>query len=111
MTLSPDVLTRFACQLLIYAKVPHPQAELVAASLVAANLRGVDSHGLQLLSFYIELILMGNIDAQTDALVVSESAACPTYDGQDGIGQWIAETCCAQAIRLARAHGVGIVVA
>jgi LDH2 family malate/lactate/ureidoglycolate dehydrogenase len=111
MTLSSDVLTRFAYQLLIAAKVPGPQAELVAGSLVAANLRGVDSHGLQLLSFYIELILMGNINAQTDGRVVSESGACLAYDAQNGIGQWIAETCCAHAIRLARAHGVGIVVA
>ena len=111
MTLSSDVLTRFAYQLLIAAKVPRPKAELVAHSLVAANLRGVDSHGLQLLSFYIELILMGNIDAQTDGRVVSESGACLAYDAQNGIGQWIADICCAHAIRLARAHGVGIVVA
>ena len=111
MTLPPDVLTRFAYHLLIAAKVPHSKAQLVAQSLVAANLRGVDSHGLQLLSFYIELILMGNIDAQTDGRVVSECGACLTYDGQNGIGQWISETCCAHAIRLARAHGLGMVVA
>ena len=111
MTLSSDILTRFAYQLLISAKVPHPKAELVAQSLVAANLRGVDSHGLQLLSFYIELILMGNIDAQTDGRVVSENGACLVYDGQNGIGQWISEACCAHAIRLAGTHGIGIAVA
>jgi LDH2 family malate/lactate/ureidoglycolate dehydrogenase len=49
MTLSSEILTRFAYQLLIAIKVPHPKADLVAKSLVAANLRGVDSHGLQLL--------------------------------------------------------------
>ena len=59
MTLSSDVLTRFAYELLIAAKVRPAKADLVATSLVAANLRGVDSHGLQLLPFYIELILMG----------------------------------------------------
>jgi LDH2 family malate/lactate/ureidoglycolate dehydrogenase len=111
MTLSSDVLTRFAYQLLIAAKVPHPKAELVAESLVAANLRGVDSHGLQLLSFYIELILMGNIDARTDGRVATENGACLTYDAQNGIGQWIAEICCAHAIRLAQVHGIGIAVA
>jgi len=111
MTLSSDILTHFAYQLLIASKVPHSKAELVAQSLVTANLRGVDSHGLQLLSFYIELILMGNIDAQTDGRVISENGACLIYDGQNGIGQWISETCCAHAIRLARAHGLGMVVA
>ena len=111
MTLSSDVLIRFAHQLLIAAKVPHTKADLVARSLVAANLRGVDSHGLQLLSFYLELILMGNIDAQTDGRIVTESGACLVYDGQNGIGQWISEICCDHAIRLARAHGIGITVA
>ena len=111
MTLSSDVLTRFAYQLLIAAKVPPAKSDLVATSLVAANLRGVDSHGLQLLPFYIELILMGNINIETDGRVVSENGACLAYDGQNGIGQWISETCCANAIRLARAHGLGMVVA
>jgi LDH2 family malate/lactate/ureidoglycolate dehydrogenase len=111
MTLSCDVLTRFASHLLIAAKVPHAKADLVAQSLVAANLRGVDSHGLQLLPFYIELILIGNINIQTDGHVASENGACLTYDGENGIGQWISETCCAHAIRLARAHGIGIAVA
>jgi len=110
MTLSSDVLTRFAYQLLIAARVSAAKADLVATSLVAANLRGVDSHGLQLLPFYIELILMGNINIETDGRVVNENAACITYDGQNGIGQWISEICCGHAIRLARAHGIGMVV-
>jgi LDH2 family malate/lactate/ureidoglycolate dehydrogenase len=110
MTLSSDVLTRFAYQLLIAAKVPHARADLVATSLVAANLRGVDSHGLQLLPFYLELILMGNIKIETDGRIINENGACLTYDGQNGIGQWISEICCGHAIRLANAHGIGMVV-
>jgi LDH2 family malate/lactate/ureidoglycolate dehydrogenase len=111
MTLSAEKLTAFAHQLLTAANVAEPKADIVAKSLVAANLRGVDSHGLQLLSFYIELILMGNIDIQTDGRVVSENGACLVYDGQNGIGQWIAGICCDHAIRLARTHGLGIAIA
>jgi LDH2 family malate/lactate/ureidoglycolate dehydrogenase len=111
MTLSSDVLIRFACQLLITAKVPDAKADLVARSLVAANLRSVDSHGLQLLPFYIEQILMGNMNVRTNGRVVSENGACLTYDGENGIGQWISATCCDHAVRLAQAHGIGMVVA
>jgi LDH2 family malate/lactate/ureidoglycolate dehydrogenase len=110
MTLSSESLTDFAYQLLTAVKVRHAKADLVAKSLVAANLRGVDSHGLQLLPFYIELILMGNIDIQTDGRVVSENGACLVYDGQNGIGQWISQICCEHAIRLGHAHGVSVVV-
>ena len=111
MTLSSDVLIHFAYQLLTAVKVPHAKADLVARSLVAANLRGVDSHGLQLLPFYIELILMGNIDIQTDGRVASENGACLVYDGQNGIGQWISKICCEHAVRLGRSHGASVVVA
>ncbi len=54
MTLSSDVLTRFAYQLLAAAKVAHAKADLGVRSLVAANLRAVDSHALQLLPYYLE---------------------------------------------------------
>lgn len=111
MTLPSEVLTRFAYQLLTAANVGHAKADLVARSLVAANLRGVDSHGLQLLPFYIEQIFLGNLNIHSDGRVVSENGACLTYDGENGIGQWISEICCTHAIRLARGHGIGMVVA
>jgi LDH2 family malate/lactate/ureidoglycolate dehydrogenase len=110
-TFAAEPLTRLAYLLLTAVKVPHPKADLIAQSLVAANLRGVDSHGLQLLPYYIEQIQMGNINIQTDGHVASENGGCLTYDGELGIGQWISEICCGHAIRLARAHGLALVVA
>ncbi len=104
-------LIDFARRLLTAAAVSGDKADLVARSLVAANVRGVDSHGLQLLPFYLEQIQMGNMNIATDGHVVSESGGCLTYDGELGIGQWISKICCGHAIRLARAHGIALVVA
>jgi LDH2 family malate/lactate/ureidoglycolate dehydrogenase len=80
-------------------------------SLVSASLRGVDSHGIHLLPYYITQIRKGNIDAGTDGRVVSESGACLLYDGQHGLGQCVSANCCMHAVRLARGHGAGIVIA
>jgi LDH2 family malate/lactate/ureidoglycolate dehydrogenase len=110
-TLSAGSLTQFALQLLHAIGVSPEKADLVARSLVAANLRGVDSHGLQLLPYYLEQIQMGNIRPQADGRVVSENGACLTYDGEYGIGQWISRICTDHAIRLAREHGLGMAVA
>ena len=110
MKLSSEILTSFAYQLLTAAKVPHPKADLVATSLVAANLRGVDSHGLQLLPFYLEHILAGNVNIETDGHIAVESGGCLVYEGENGIGQWISNICCGHVVRLAREHGLGIVV-
>src|ERR1044071_9595626 len=110
-TISADRLTRFCEEILQGAGVPRHKAEIAAECLVFANLRGVDSHGIQLLPFYIEQLLAGEMDAAADGRVVSESGSCLTFDGQNGLGQWIGEQCCAHAIRIAREQGVGMVVA
>jgi LDH2 family malate/lactate/ureidoglycolate dehydrogenase len=113
----PDVLipaselTPFAARLLEAVRVSAAKAQLVAESLVASNLRGVDSHGLQLLPYYLEQIEWGDMDPQADGRVISESGACLLYDAQNGIGQAIAETCSAHAVRLASSGGMAMVVA
>jgi LDH2 family malate/lactate/ureidoglycolate dehydrogenase len=109
--ISAPQLTRFSESILLAAGVPAHKASIVASSLVASNLRGVDSHGIQLLTYYIDQLLANEMDAITDGAVVSESGACMLFDGRNGIGQWVAETCCGHAIRLAGQHGVGVVTA
>jgi LDH2 family malate/lactate/ureidoglycolate dehydrogenase len=104
-------LTEFARSILVAAGVPPLTAVLVAESLVSANLRGVDSHGVQLLIWYTEQIGAGNVDVHRAGHIVSENGACMVYDGDNGIGQLISDTCCDHAIRLARDHGLGLVVA
>src|SRR5215475_7727193 len=110
-TVEAGRLTRFCEDILQGAGVPRHKAEITAACLVASNLRGVDSHGIQLLPFYVDQLLAGEMDPLTDGRVLNEAGSCLHFDGQNGIGQWIAETCCGHAVRLARANGVGLVAA
>jgi LDH2 family malate/lactate/ureidoglycolate dehydrogenase len=104
-------LAAFACAVLEAVKVPHEAASLVADSLVSANLRGVDSHGVQLLIWYTQQIQDGNIDIATAGEIASENGACMVYDGLNGLGQVVSDACCDHAIRLARANGLGMVTA
>ena len=110
-TVAAPVLRSFSESILLAAGVPAHQAAIVAASLIAANLRGVDSHGIQLLTFYVDQLLAGEMDPHAEGRVVSESGSCLLFDGQNGIGQWIAETCCRHAIRIAGQHGMALVTA
>jgi len=98
-------------RVLLAASVAPPHAALVAESLVAASLRGVDSHGLHLLPSYLEQIATGDVDPAQIGEVAVESGACMVYDGRNGLGQVVAEICCGHAIRLARTHGLGMVTA
>ena len=72
-TLAVDTLTHFCEDILKGAGVPRHKAEIAAACLVASNLRGVDSHGIQLLPFYIDQILASELDPFADGRVLSEA--------------------------------------
>ena len=109
--ISAPELTQFVHRILTAGGVPDHKAVVVAESVVASNLRGVDTHGIQLIPYYMEKILAGEIDVAADGRVVSENGACMVFDGQNAIGQWVAQTCCGHAVRLAREHGLGMVVA
>jgi LDH2 family malate/lactate/ureidoglycolate dehydrogenase len=109
--ISAPELTEFVHRILTAGGVPVHKAVVVAESVVASNLRGVDTHGIQLIPYYMEKILAGEIDVAADGRVVSENGACMVFDGQNAIGQWVAQTCCGHAVRLAEEHGIGMVVA
>lgn len=104
-------LRTLAESILRAAGVPAAHASMVAATLVATNLRGTDSHGIQLLSFYVDQLLAGDMLAEETGHVVSESGTSLVYDSSNGMGQVTAGICAGHAARLARAHGVGIVSA
>ncbi|MGO4885638.1 MAG: Ldh family oxidoreductase [Bryobacteraceae bacterium] len=109
--ISAEDLTAWAAGLLEAAAFPKPTAQVVAESLVAANLRGVDSHGVQLLPYYVEQVERGDMAPAAEGRVVDESGACLLYDGANGAGQQIASVCCQHAVRLAHKHGIAIVTA
>lgn len=104
-------LRTFARELLEAAQIPSDAAALLADALICANLRGVDSHGLQLLPLYVDALESGRVNATAQGHVVSESGACLLYDGENGIGHVVAKRCCEHAVRLAKEHGISIVTA
>jgi len=104
-------LTGFCERILVAAGVPAHKASITARPLVASNLRGVDSHGIQLLPFYVDQLLAGEMDAQADGRVISENGSCLLFDGQNSLGQWVGEVCCGHAVRIAKAHGMALVSA
>jgi LDH2 family malate/lactate/ureidoglycolate dehydrogenase len=109
--ISHEELSRLAESILRAVDVPEHKARLVATSLVAANLRGVDSHGVQMLPYYVEQLEAGDMSKTADGRIVSEIGPCVVYDAENGIGQSIAETCCAHGIRIAKQLGMSMVVA
>ena len=106
-----EQLQSLAERILLGAQVPAEHAALVATTLVATNLRGTDSHGIQLLCFYVDQLLAGDMVAGETGHIVSENGTSLVYDAANGMGQVTARICAGHAARVAREIGVGIVTA
>ena len=104
-------LISFSDALLIALGVPRGHARIVSESLVAANVRGVDSHGIQMLATYIQQIRAGGINVRGVGRVASTNGACVLYDGQNSLGQVVSDRCVRQVLRQVKRTGLALVVA
>jgi LDH2 family malate/lactate/ureidoglycolate dehydrogenase len=106
---SADALRRHSAAILRGLAVPPADAELVADSLVAADLRGVDSHGVHLLALYFNRIRSGAIRAKTEVTLVRDDGSTLLLDGGLGMGQVAGLRAIDLACERALAHGAAAV--
>ena len=105
-TLSADRLTDFVAALFRDAGVPDGEARTVAGSLVGANLRGHDSHGVMRAPQYVGFLEKGEYRTGVDLLVEHETPAVVVCDGQWGLGQVQAHRLLDRIIPKARTLGL-----
>jgi L-2-hydroxycarboxylate dehydrogenase (NAD+) len=90
--------------------VPLPDAQISARILVAADLRGISSHGvIRLHTYYGSRIQKGLIDPLTPLITVYETAANATLDAGNGLGMVAANRAMERCIQMARQANVAVV--
>ncbi|MDE3212597.1 MAG: Ldh family oxidoreductase [Bacteroidota bacterium] len=82
-------------------------AETAAHSLLIADLRGVDSHGVARLSGYVRLWEAGRIQSSPYVRIVHESPSTAVVDGDRGLGLVVGPYAMEVAIEKARQVGTG----
>ena len=80
-------LTRFASALFEAAGVDRSESDIVAESLVSANLCGHDSHGVVRVAEYVEQLRDGELVAAADLKILSETGSLIVTDAGFGFGQ------------------------
>ena len=90
-------------------KMPPEPAEQTAALMVRTDLRGVDSHGVDMLPRYHELWREGYLALDAEPVVVRDDLATALMDGGRGLGHWVSTLAMRRAIDKARTYGIGIV--
>jgi LDH2 family malate/lactate/ureidoglycolate dehydrogenase len=109
VTYKHEVLERFCGRVFEKLGLSTSDATIAASALVAANLRGVDTHGVLRLPFYAAKLREGYIDPRATLQTLRETAATALVDGRNGLGQVIGTRAMQTAIDKARAVGVSYV--
>jgi len=81
-------------------------ARIVADCLIAANLRGVDTHGIQLLPAYVRRLVAGIADPLPKIRVVAEGPAFAAVEGGNGLGPVVGAFAMDKTVALAHAAAV-----
>jgi len=104
------VAQRFVEELFEVLDVPRDDAELIAEVLVGADLRGIKSHGLARIPYFLTRLQRGVIKARPDFQFSARSSTTGLLDAGDGIGIVAADRAMREAIAMAAVHGCGFVV-
>lgn len=89
--------------------MPDDEARMIADSLVQADLWGHQSHGVMRLPWYAARLETGVMRAITEPETLVDVGAIALIDGCDGVGQVLAQMAVKEAVKRAKAHGVGVV--
>jgi len=104
-----EELYNFAVEAFSKVGVPKEDAKIVADSLVTANLRGVDSHGIIRVPYYIDGLKKGLLSPKTEIKVIKESPISALLDGNKGFCIVAGYKAMEIAIKKAKNSGVGLV--
>lgn len=102
-------LKRFVSAVYQQVSVPEADADIIADTLVQADLWGHQSHGVLRLSWYLERLRSGVMMAQTQPEHVVNTPCVSVIDGKDGIGQVLALRGMQEAIIKAKQNGMATV--
>jgi LDH2 family malate/lactate/ureidoglycolate dehydrogenase len=107
MKVQADRLTEIAIQILRGLQAAGDEAAVVADALVKAELRGIDTHGVHLLTLLPERVEAGMLQIPTKLTVLQESGATALLDGGNGLGPAAAHRAMEISVAKAKAFGIG----
>jgi len=105
--ITADQLMKVGLELLQTTGTGMQEARLVAENLVAAEMRGMPTHGVNLIPTILERIAAGQMKVPTELKVIADEQAVVHIDGSNGFGQTAAVEGMRRCIEKARQFGVG----
>ena len=107
MKVQADRLNEIAIRILKGLHAAEDEAAVVADALIKAELRGIDTHGVHLLTLLPERVEAGMLEIPTKLTVLKESGATALLDGGNGLGPAAVHRAMGISIRKAKEFGIG----
>jgi L-2-hydroxycarboxylate dehydrogenase (NAD+) len=104
-----EVVERFVAEVFERCGTPPEDARICAEVLLAADLRGIESHGVGRLMYYYDRLRAGVQATRTEVEIVKETETTALLDGHHGMGHVIAYRSMHMAMDKARRYGTGAV--
>ena len=89
--------------------VPLDDAKICSDILIAADLSGIESHGIGRLYYYYDRIKAGVHKTRTKINIIRDKKAIAVWDGKHGMGHVVAYRAMQTAIEKAKNYGMGSV--
>jgi LDH2 family malate/lactate/ureidoglycolate dehydrogenase len=103
-------LREIAEEILLRLGEDGDNARIAAAALVSADMRGVSTHGINLLRLVSQRAAAGMLAIPTRVTTVRDDGTTAILDGNNGLGQVAAHIALGLCVSKAKAHGLGMVV-
>jgi len=102
-----EALREFCARVFMHFRVPEDHATQASDVLAAADLRGIDSHGVARMSSYVDLLSQGLINPKPEIKIVRSTPSTATVDGDNGLGLVVGPRANQMAIEMAEKAGSG----
>lgn len=104
-----EKLRKFIEELLIKVGLRDHDAIIIADHLIKANLRGVDSHGVIRIPYYVDAIEKNKINPRPNIKIIKTFGPIALIDGDNGLGHISAFKATKLAISNAKKFGISLV--
>lgn len=102
----PDIVRELVTEIAMAAGVPDQDAEILADSLVDADIYGLSTHGVSRVNIYVRRIQKGLIDPKAEISFDKRGGSVIAVDAGNGLGQVQASKVLQVLIPMAKANGI-----
>lgn len=104
----PEDLERFLTDVFLKVGMPQEDAEWTSRTLTQSELRGVATHGVVRVPYYVRRFQSNLINRTPRVSIIKDAGCIAILDGDNGMGQVVSKKAMEECISRAKVHNIGV---